>query len=806
MEGIQDESDEWLSSHSSGSSDIISPRVGDQYQVELPPVMAKDESLRLMEEPVHFGLPIPVTWVHDQFENINGEATEIGANPHAAVHIDGPIDSESSEESHITINSEDATDKVATLGSALDDGEEIAGDKMEIDLVCPQEKMRNSDHGYEGCVPVPGLSGEAWTDIERDSFLLGLYIFGKNLCLVKKIVGSKGIGEILSYYHGKFYRSSKYRRWSECRKNRNRRCIYGERIFTSWRQQELLSRFSSHVSEECNNRLIESSRIFGEGKLSLEEYVLALKDMVGIKVFVEAVAIGKGKQDLTGMPAEHVKTSHSLPTGKECSSLTMDEIVKFLTGDIRLSKTRSNDLFWEAVWPRLLARGWHSEQPRNYVSLGSKHSLVFLVPGVKKFSRRRLVKGIHYFDSLTDVLNKVALEPKLLELEPEVAKLSMCKEEGLGQGPRVEQDSDGFSSRQRHCYLQPRVSQCTREQMKFTIVDTSLVFGKEWAKVIELRSLPADPTVISTPAGVSGVIEQNTTKESRNGVEEYNIVNVVRDVMESKQSVDTPKCEASTVLNNHLPNSPDPMISATDKHEDQKQPNMPMKFKFSRKVKSSQSNDVGPTTKKHELTACGNNGSSDGVKNIYIETKQNGEESFSLSADNVENNAFQAETFEKPSSANSLEHSPLEKIEETWIDLNLPHVPPDSDNDEPLLEKLSGTNQQRELFNPSNAGVSTEQHPVMNGQRQSTRNRPLTTKALEALACGYLSPKKKRKGVEAASQNNSMSKPPRRVRAKTALLTSCGGSIGDEAALHKMEKGVDDAFNGSSHMVCGSRK
>lgn len=263
MEGAQDESGQWLqSSHSSGISGIfgdpaISPRVGDEYQVKLPTLMTKDERLQLMEEPIHLGLPIPVMWVHYESENINGEVPEIYANLDAAVHGNGVIDSESSEESHITTNNEDANAKVETLGSALDDGEEIADDKMEIDLVSPQEKTTNLDSGLEGCLPVPGLSGKTWKDLERDSFLLGLYIFGKNLCLVKKIVGGKGMGEILSYYHGEFYRSSEYRRWRACRKCKNKKCIYGERILTSWRQQELLSRLFSRVSEECKNRLIE---------------------------------------------------------------------------------------------------------------------------------------------------------------------------------------------------------------------------------------------------------------------------------------------------------------------------------------------------------------------------------------------------------------------------------------------------------------------------------------------------------------------------------------------------------------------
>ena len=99
---------------------------------------------------------------------------------------------------------------------------------------------------------------------------------------------------------------------------------------------------------------------------------------------------------------------------EDCSSLGSEGIIKFLTGDVRRSKTRSNDIFWEAVWPRLLAKGWHSEQPKDVST--TKNCLVFLVPGIKKFSRSKLTKGIHYFDSVSDALKMVAADPVLLRV------------------------------------------------------------------------------------------------------------------------------------------------------------------------------------------------------------------------------------------------------------------------------------------------------------------------------------------------------------------------------------------------------
>ncbi|KAJ0743585.1 hypothetical protein HanPI659440_Chr10g0377621 [Helianthus annuus] len=151
--------------------------------------------------------------------------------------------------------------------------------------------------------------------------------------------------------------------------------------------------------------------MFEEGKLLFEKYVFTLRDMMGLDLLVQAVAIGKGKQDLT------IKTRTRLRSKKvesTCSSLKTEEIVNILEDRIGLSKTRLNEFFWATGWPRLLARGWHYEKARNYAFENSKN-LVFLAPGVTKFSRRDLVKGSQYFDSLTEVLNNVASEPHLLE-------------------------------------------------------------------------------------------------------------------------------------------------------------------------------------------------------------------------------------------------------------------------------------------------------------------------------------------------------------------------------------------------------
>ncbi|PNY04378.1 hypothetical protein L195_g000799, partial [Trifolium pratense] len=271
----------------------------------------------------------------------------------------------------------------------------------------------------------------------------------------------------------------------ECRKIKGRNCIIGQRLFTGPRQRELLSRLICRVGTESQVALLQVSKSYVEGIISLEEYISSLKSMVGIGVLVEAVGIGNEKRDLTRLGVEHGKNSRasSAPTRKALSSLRPSDIIQSLTGGYQLSKTKSTELFWEAVWPRLLARGWHCEKPKNRGYVTSEDYLVFLIPGVEKFSTRKLVKGDHYFDSVSDVLSKVVAEPNILELEDEEAKDgSFNEEKGSNEGD--------LSDDHRQCYLKPRSSPYKKNHTKFMVIDTSLVHGGKLSNLRELESVP----------------------------------------------------------------------------------------------------------------------------------------------------------------------------------------------------------------------------------------------------------------------------------------------------------------------------
>jgi len=84
------------------------------------------------------------------------------------------------------------------------------------------------------------------------------------------------------------------------------------------------------------------------------------KNLVGHIAFVELLRIGKGKQYLTGLSGDSVKSTQAVPVrikilvGKSYTIFTPSEIISFLTFDFILSKIEPGDLFWGVSWTRLL--------------------------------------------------------------------------------------------------------------------------------------------------------------------------------------------------------------------------------------------------------------------------------------------------------------------------------------------------------------------------------------------------------------------------------------------------------------------
>lgn len=661
----------------------------------------------------------------------------------------------------------------------------------------------------------------------------------------------------------------------------------------------------------------------------LEEYVSALKSSVGIPVLVEAVAIGKGKEDLTGFGLEPKNNNHDLlgfphlPTGQDCSSLTSKDIVNFLTGGFRLSKARCNDIFWDAVWPRLLAKGWHSEQPRDQGYISSKHYLVFLVPGIKKFSRRKLVKGEHYFDSVSDVLNKVASEPKLLELDTEESSVGGQNEQN-SWSPDVLSDQDDPSASRRHCYLKPRVSTSSSDHMKFTVVDTSLFCGGKSSSIRELRCLPAEfkltskqtdrlmedegdssddnldefetvekplhsekakhhkgisddagpvsmkftvvdtsivhegkpskvrllrwsPVVVKSAFELTGLLRKTVNCGESSGRHENDAADIPskgkRKISKSnshKEVRDTScKNQMATQKNSETVDKMEPHQNTCI--SDDKHLKKTVLHQFKRRAKSGHSDYVVPVVKRRRLTACAKEKMSELSQNCSqgLESKQEELQGTINSPEMGKNIVPEVGPQDKKSSVSFPAESSPEDMDtnimrrasaaahkserrkekhktEASNDLNQP--PEDllnSGNNEMLIEEVQGNkrattgghcsaSKEKELVSETlktSTDVNTsEQNPIVN-RRQSTRNRPLTTRALEALANGFLNVQRRPKSADIHGGENLFSSPFRKARSKAKVAPSSHGDAVTGVAASGEDKEVNGACDAKKHVI-----
>ncbi|MCD7468164.1 hypothetical protein HAX54_006114 [Datura stramonium] len=837
--------DQLLSFESSDMSGVlgepeIPPRIGNQYQVEIPPLqgdcisytkmLADQETKADISWDFMVGLPIPLMWVNqevgsmknekleDLVDSINGASDSVPSEPEGT-----RLTNMRSEMDNITVKNE-PSDMIlhtkVTLGESAN------------------EKQLQERRGLQYCL-VPGTILDFWTATEKASLVLGLYIFEKNFVHVKRFVETKSTGDILSFYYGEFYGSHEYRRWSECRKVRSRRSVCGQKMFTGSRQQELMSRLLPRISEENQKALAEVSKAFGEGKILLEEYVFSLKAMIGINMLIEAVGIGKGKYDLTCMTLEPSRSNHAVrsevPAGKACSSLTTNEVIEFLTGDYRLSKARSYDLFWEAVWPRLLARGWHSEQPENLnYAANPKNALVFLMPDIKKFSRR-LVKGNHYFDSPTDVLGKVASDPKLLELDAQGECIK--NKESCDWTDETKLEQDDLPARQRPCYLQPRTPNRYTDVMKFTVVDTSLSDGKPY-KLRELRSLPVDISNKLSSGNQAEESEEESTDESDSvgtsalNETEANHNNSSRiisngemhsDEKGHKISVSSQKFQEAS--NEGIPISypasstvPVNDSKKTKNISEDKQPKKVVKSHSFKRLKENNVDFVAPIAKRRRrLTACSRG--SVMVNSLMVPRTEQEMHHTSSSNDLLPNNILITSSEDKVSSSNSSKSSPSLSAEcasadghvlklpgeepktRTMIDLNEPQVPPDSEYETlmpALTEDQSGNMKSAadvsgELKTLTHSASMEQQQPSLNSRRQSTRNRPPTTRALEALANGFLTVNTRQKSREGGSRRKSTSRSSRQTPGGMRVTDCSNSAVASQMEEDKgaMSTGVD---------------
>ena len=122
---------------------------------------------------------------------------------------------------------------------------------------------------------------------------------------------------------------------------------------------------------------------------------------------------------------------------------------------------------------------------------------LFILPGIKKFSRKKLTKGTHYFDFTTDVLRKLATDDSLLELEID----------GTDSGATTHKNARRTS--------QDGSLNDVPEVLMFTVIDSSLHQGESPFKVRALRSLPADANNSSEPAQYSDNMSSDSSSQEQ---------------------------------------------------------------------------------------------------------------------------------------------------------------------------------------------------------------------------------------------------------------------------------------------------
>ncbi|GMG99730.1 hypothetical protein Nepgr_001570 [Nepenthes gracilis] len=359
------------------------------------------------------------------------------------------------------------------------------------------------------------------------------------------------------------------------------------------------------------------------------------------------------------------------------------------------------------------------------------------MPGVVKSSRRKLLKGVHYFDSVTDVLKKVASEPELV-LEAEENRVGSSKEAN-GWVLAANSEGDGSPDHGCHSYLQPQFTSPESGFTNFTIVHTSLAYRRKASMVRELRSLP--------------VAEECFHRDS---VEEPHILLIsLTNTLSSSRSKGLSNGHRC-IKNRRASSISDPKRKAVSLQTDDGP------HQFNRRKNPSHGTLLGPTVKGQGLNACS---TAETMGNIVVASvvKQR-EPNCLLSLPVVDGNVASTEKHLRQNKVSSMKPS---------IEMNLFRDSLEMETDARLKTQAEDNHSYKNSTDPLIPPDAAE--VTFDARRHSKRNRPMTTKALETLESSFLNPEQCNKCLLPCSRDER-SKRSRKSGSKSTSSANSGGS------------------------------
>eukprot|EP00873_Tetraselmis_striata_P011644 jgi/Tetstr1/431908/TSEL_021397.t1 len=204
-----------------------------------------------------------------------------------------------------------------------------------------------ADSGARAGAPLnePARAGPAgeWSTTELGAFKLGVYLFGRELRRVQRLVGTKTLPEVVLFFHRSFRQSVQARTWLRASQQWG---LKREALVTGQRQSAMLAKLRDCLSLQKLSEVYPVINQLNDKKLPLDEFIERLQSIVGLDNVVAAI---------------------ELPTQESLNRVNEVDMRKRLQGDplsdgllqtLEESPSPLLDIFWCHLWPALAAQGW----------------------------------------------------------------------------------------------------------------------------------------------------------------------------------------------------------------------------------------------------------------------------------------------------------------------------------------------------------------------------------------------------------------------------------------------------------------